>query len=71
MSIHVKGATFADGTQRDLFISNGTFVEALETKPHRTIDAAGLTALPGLVDLHTHLREPGLVLSVRVLTGSR
>lgn len=71
MSIHVKGATFADGTQRDLFISNGTFVEALETKPHRTIDAAGLTALPGLVDLHTHLREPGFEQSETVLTGSR
>ena len=71
MSIHVKGATLADGTQRDLFISNGTFVEALETKPHRTIDAAGLTALPGLVDLHTHLREPGFEQSETVLTGSR
>ena len=35
------------------------------------IDAAGLQALPGLVDLHTHLREPGFEQSETVLTGSR
>lgn len=28
-------------------------------KVHGTIDAAGLTLLPGLVDLHVHFREPG------------
>ena len=37
----------------------------------RTVDAAGLTILPGLVDLHTHLREPGYEQSETVLTGSR
>ena len=35
------------------------------------IDAAGLVALPGLVDLHTHLREPGAEQSETVLTGTR
>ena len=35
------------------------------------IDADGLQALPGLVDLHTHLREPGFEQSETVLTGSR
>jgi len=35
------------------------------------IDASGLLALPGLVDLHTHLREPGFEQSETVLTGSR
>jgi dihydroorotase len=35
------------------------------------IEAAGLVALPGLVDLHTHLREPGFEQSETVLTGSR
>ena len=37
----------------------------------RALDADGLTALPGLVDLHTHLREPGFEQSETVLTGSR
>ena len=35
------------------------------------IDADGLIALPGLVDLHTHLREPGYEASETILTGSR
>ncbi len=35
------------------------------------VDGAGLIALPGLVDLHTHLREPGREDAETVLTGSR
>ena len=35
------------------------------------VDAEGLIALPGLVDLHTHLREPGREDAETVLTGSR
>jgi len=37
----------------------------------RVVDAAGLVALPGLVDLHTHLREPGREDAETVQTGSR
>jgi dihydroorotase len=37
----------------------------------RVIDADGLVALPGLVDLHTHLREPGYEASETVLSGTR
>lgn len=36
-----------------------------------TIDATGLIALPGLVDLHTHLREPGREDAETVETGTR
>ena len=36
----------------------------------RAIDADGLIALPGLVDLHTHLREPGREDAETVATGS-
>jgi dihydroorotase len=36
-----------------------------------TIDATGLVALPGLVDLHTHLREPGREDAETVETGTR
>lgn len=35
------------------------------------IDATGLIALPGLVDLHVHLREPGFESAETVLTGTR
>jgi dihydroorotase len=36
----------------------------------RTLDAGGLIALPGLVDLHTHLREPGREDAETVETGT-
>ncbi|NDE69344.1 MAG: dihydroorotase, partial [Microbacteriaceae bacterium] len=35
------------------------------------INCEGLIALQGLVDLHTHLREPGFEQSETILTGSR
>jgi dihydroorotase len=36
-----------------------------------TIDASGLVLLPGFVDLHTHLREPGGEESETIHTGSQ
>src|SRR5690606_19679590 len=59
-----------DGTRADLAIAGGVFVDP-SAPAERTIDAAGLIALPGLVDLHTHLREPGFEQSETVLTGTR
>ncbi len=39
--------------------------------PHcRTIDATGLYVLPGLVDMHTHLREPGFEYKETIKTGT-
>ncbi|CAN5334659.1 dihydroorotase [soil metagenome] len=70
MSIRVTGATLPDGTRRDLFVDGGKFVGEVSTGSTH-IDADGLIALPGLVDLHTHLREPGYEQSETVLTGSR
>lgn len=35
------------------------------------VDVTGLVALPGLVDLHTHLREPGQEDAETVFTGTR
>ncbi len=69
MSIRIIGARLPDGSTRDLFVENGLFVD--ESSTGSTIDASGLIALPGLVDLHTHLREPGFEQSETVLTGSR
>lgn len=69
MSMTIVGAQLPDGTSRDLFVDGGVF--ASEAPRGHTIDAAGLIALPGLVDLHTHLREPGFEQSETVLTGSR
>jgi dihydroorotase len=71
MSIAIRGAILPDGTTRDLFVERGRYVDELSGLPERTIDADGLQALPGLVDLHTHLREPGFEHSETVLSGTR
>ena len=72
--ILVRGATLVDGTGSDILIADGRIVElgaSLSDSHAQVIDADGLRALPGLVDLHTHLREPGFEQSETVLTGSR
>lgn len=70
----IRGAALADGTATDILIDHGVVTElgsGLSSAGARQVDAAGLIALPGLVDLHTHLREPGFEQSETVLTGSR
>jgi dihydroorotase len=71
VNILIKGATLPDGTRTDLVIREGVFAGPGSAKGATVIDADGLQALPGLVDLHTHLREPGFEQSETVLTGSQ
>ena len=70
----ITGATLADGTRTDLLLRDGRIAErgsGLSAVGATVVDADGLLALPGLVDLHTHLREPGFEQSETVLTGTR
>jgi dihydroorotase len=58
----------------DLFASGGRIVARLsppEKKKARRIDAKGLVASPGLVDIHVHFREPGQTHKETIATGSR
>jgi dihydroorotase len=74
MTILITGATLPDGTTTDLLIDKGVITDrgtGLTAAKATRIDGDGLRALPGLVDLHTHLREPGFEQSETVLTGSR
>lgn len=73
MSTLIKGATLPDGTTTDVLVADRVIAEigTVSTKAERTIDADGLRLLPGFVDLHTHLREPGREDAETVLTGSR
>ncbi|NYE70145.1 dihydroorotase [Microlunatus parietis] len=58
--IMITGADLAGAGPGDLLIMDGQFADpALAPADVQRFDAAGLVALPGLVDLHTHLREPG------------
>ncbi len=70
MNLSITGAALPDGKAADLFVADGVFADEA-ARGARVIEAAGLTVLPGLVDLHTHLREPGYEQSETVLTGSR
>lgn len=72
MKIHVTNAIGVDGKSREVFVENGVIVNELSNKNDvKAINGSGLTVLPGLVDLHTHLREPGREDAETVLTGSR
>jgi dihydroorotase len=70
----IQGATLPDGSRADLLLAGGRIAEvgnALSAAGATRVDADGLVALPGLVDLHAHLREPGSEQSETVLSGSR
>ncbi|MEO6532166.1 MAG: dihydroorotase [Pseudolysinimonas sp.] len=74
MTLLILGATLPDASTTDLLVENGVIAEVgsgLSRAGATVIDANGLQALPGLVDLHTHLREPGFEQSETVLSGSR
>jgi dihydroorotase len=65
-------ATLPNGSVADIKVSDGVIVEiGSQLQAGETIDCSGLNLLPGLVDLHTHLREPGFEQSETVLTGSQ
>ena len=71
MSFLLTNATLPNGATVDLAIQDGRIVElATLASEHRVIDLARKQILPGLVDLHTHLREPGSEESETVATGS-
>ena len=65
----ISGAQLPDGTRTDLCISGGVLVDEAPAGAE-VIDADGLIALPGLVDLHTHLREPGREDAETVASGA-
>ena len=70
----IRGARLQSGDTADLVVADGVIDEVgtgLARAGATVIDAGGLIALPGLVDLHTHLREPGFEVFETVLTGSR
>ncbi|MFM1958171.1 MAG: hypothetical protein RI929_534 [Actinomycetota bacterium] len=68
-SIILKNVTLPSGAGADIEISDGR-ISKIGTSSSSGIDCAGLIALPGFVDVHTHLREPGFESSETILTGS-
>ena len=58
-------------------VIDGNRIESLETGEvsetlfDKVIDAAGLHAFPGLIDMHVHLREPGFEEKETIESGTR
>jgi dihydroorotase len=65
----LSSVTLPSGETTDITIDNGV-ITAIGRTQSKGIDCSGMVCLPGLVDLHTHLREPGYESSETIETGS-
>ena len=78
-SLWIRNARVIDPAARrdavgDVFVRDGRFVDSLtaaERRRARRVDAGGLVACPGLIDVHVHFREPGQAHKETIATGSR
>ena len=70
----IKGASLLGERVADILIEDGKIArigQDLEAADAQVVDASSQIALPGLVDIHTHLRQPGYEASETVETGTR
>jgi dihydroorotase len=71
MTLVLRGAAPLGGKPADVLIDGETIADiGTRLSGDDVIDAAGLVLLPGLVDLHTHLREPGREDTETIASGS-
>ena len=71
MQYTIKNARLIDGSIVDVVIKDGTITEiGSSLNVGEIVNADKNLLIPGLVDLHTHLREPGREDSETVATGS-
>jgi len=79
MKILIKGGRLIDPANdlddiRDILIENTKISRTgrgLNNGADKTIDASGKIVMPGIVDMHVHLREPGREDKETILTGTR
>lgn len=77
MKLLIKNGTLVlkDGEKKaDLLIENGKIVKIADkiyNKQYEVIDASGKHVLPGLIDIHVHLREPGFEGKEDIESGSK
>jgi dihydroorotase len=70
-TVLLRGAAPLGGRPVDVLVDGGVIVEiGTKLSGDHVVDADGLVLLPGLVDLHTHLREPGREDTETIATGS-
>lgn len=57
----------------DILVKDGVIAQIggnIEVNDVKIIEASGLTLIPGLVDIHTHLRDPGFTDKEDIITGA-
>ena len=72
-SILIKTGSILGASPADVLIKDGVISEIgnnLSSDGAEVIEASGMVLMPGFVDLHTHLREPGRENSETIATGS-
>ncbi|GHT36587.1 dihydroorotase [Endomicrobiia bacterium] len=76
MHLQIKNIRIVDPSQKkdsvgDIFIENGRIVSKLSGNVDKEIDGKDKIAVPGLIDVHSHLREPGQEDKETIYTGTR
>lgn len=61
-----------EGRQCDMLLAEGKILKigSIHEAADQVLDAKGLTALPGLFDMHVHFRDPGLTYKEDIHTGA-
>jgi len=71
MNFILQNALDTKGNSVEVVVESGRIVSSRSKGiDHELVDCSGLHVLPGFVDLHTHLREPGFENSETIRTGS-
>jgi len=80
MKLLLRGGTVVDpkagrSGPADVLIENGLIADVLTPgdgpKDADVVDVTGMTVIPGVIDIHTHLREPGYEYKETVQSGTR
>lgn len=79
MALLIKGGRVIDPSQGiddtlDVLVTDGVIAKVakgISAEGADVIDAAGLVVSPGLIDMHVHLRDPGLEYKEDIVTGTR